>query len=218
LQQKQGIIQSVKTRVESAGSAIATAAPSVISHVQSAVNTLSTAIPDFSIGTKEFCVGLSPNAPCYHLPPNISEFIPQDIKHVLDVNLNDIQPFSDALSRVTTTKIHNAWIIGILSALFMVTLAVFSIFHRFFRLTAILVPFRILIAVILPSFGLIRVVLSTLRLIVLHIVKSKIEHLPPWIQVEEGDVRGLSVGDLSCTIIMMVLGSIIPVLFLVQVA
>jgi hypothetical protein len=187
-------------------------APSVISEVQSAADALATILPNCTIGTQQFCIGH--DMPCHKLPLNVSKLIPTDVpKVLLQSILHDIQPLDDALAKVTAATIWQTLIIGVVLIFAMTALSICSTLGKFFCLTAILLRFRFLRVGILLLLGLICCSPFLVATIVLYIFRSKTEHLPSWIQVEEGEVSKLSVGGLCCAIVMWVLSIVISIIF-----
>jgi hypothetical protein len=189
-------------------------APNMASQVRSAADAIETAIPqNCSVGTKQFCVGFPHKFLCYSLPLNVSKIIPTNVENLVQINLNDIRPLTDALAKVTTASIQDALVIGVTFIFIMSALSICTVFGRFLCLTAILLRFRILKVGTLLLLGLICCSPFLVATIVLYIVKSKTEHLPPWIQVEEGEVSRTSVEGLCCAIVMLVFSTIIALLF-----
>jgi hypothetical protein len=195
------IIESVHNGVESAANGIATAIPGAVSQVQSAaatgaLNAIKAAIPrNCSIGTKQFCVGLAHNISCNNLPLNLSSIISADVEKVFQVKLNDIRTMNGALAKVSAANIQGCLIAGFILVLAM------TIFGRFFR-------FGIHLA-----FGLLCCIPFFVVTIVLYILKSKTQQLPPWIQVEQGEVGKLCLGGLYYAITMVLLSSTISAIF-----
>lgn len=203
-----------------------TAAPVIVSQVQSAeisvtsaaVGLLTTAIPDsvealiprnFTIGTKQFCVGLVHGAQCYTLPPRILQFIPAEFQKLV---INDIQPLDTALAKITKTNIEDALIVGVVFVFIMSCVSICLMFGGFLCLPVILQRFRYLMVGCLLFIGLICCALFSMAAFISRAVKSESEHLSSSIQVEQGEVDKLSIGDLGCAIIIAVLGSITPLL------
>ncbi|KAH7111851.1 hypothetical protein B0J11DRAFT_447300 [Dendryphion nanum] len=214
--QKRDFIQSLRTEAKSVANGIVTAVPSVISQVQSAADTLATALPgevealiprNCSIGTKKFCLGLAHNVTRHSLPLNMSKFVPAGVEKVFQINLNDIQPLNDALAKVTMANIQDALIIGVVLAFIVTTISMCSISGKFLCLTDILL--RVGISLL---FGMICCIPFLVAAIVLYMFNSKAKHLPPWIQVEEGEVSRLTVGGLCCAIVMLVLSTVISII------
>jgi hypothetical protein len=214
------IIESAHNGVESAANGIATVIPGAASQVQSAVNAAATgaldaaAIPrNCSIGTTQFCVGFVHNIWCKNLPLNLSSIIPADVDKFFQAKLDDIQPLNRALAKVTIANIQVCLIAGLILILILTAMSAASMFGWFYCLTAVLLPFKALRIGIHLLFGLLCCIPFFVPAIVLYILKSKTQQLPPWIQVEQGEVDKLCLGGLCCAIVMVLLSSTLSVIF-----
>jgi hypothetical protein len=219
--QSRNIIQSLQTGLDSAANGLATAIPGAISQVQSAVSSAATSIPNSieavipkncSIGTKQFCVGLSSGISCKDLPLNLSMVIPDEVANILHVKVDGIQPLNEVLKRVTTAKIQGSIILGLLLVASGAALSLFFSLGRFFCLAALLTKFRFLRVGIMLVYGTTCCVPFLVITVILYILKSKTDQLPSWINVEQGEVSEICLGGLVCAVAIAALGSVVALL------
>jgi hypothetical protein len=100
-----------------------------------------------------------------------------------------------ALAEVSAANIQDCLIAGLILMFGM------AVFGRFLRLWIHLV------------FGLLYCIPFFVAAIVLYILKSKTQQLPPWIQVEQGPVGKRCLGGFCCAIVMVLLSSTISAIF-----
>ncbi|KAI3573906.1 hypothetical protein IWW34DRAFT_634406 [Fusarium oxysporum f. sp. albedinis] len=210
------------SRVQSAAGITATSIPDIIKDIPNQVNKtqdLAKDIPElieelfpknFSLGTGRFCVGLSTNTSCSDLPLNITHIIPPDIVGYLSENFDSIRALDTALSKITAPYLRYTLIIGIVSTFVSVLAFNASLYGwpscfrvRTLRPGLLHVGARLIVGLALsvPFF---------VPTIILHILRLKLGQLPSWIQVQPGNVYGLCVGCLCCSLFIIILGTFVP--------
>ena len=71
-----------------------------------------------------------------------------------------------------------------------------SVFGYFFQLKLWRVMFHVVA-------GLVLCIPFIVPVVILHVLRSKLDSLPNWIQVVQGDLTGLFTGGLSCVLIFV---------------
>lgn len=216
-----GVLADMVTQIDhsalqSHSRTLAPAALGGVSKVQSAARMLTTSLPvheavlprNFTIGTQEFCV-FARNLTCHRLPPkfNISDFTP------LGIPASQFQSFNSAFT-IVSKSVFPGLIASVILTFTMVTLSLCLHFGRFYWVAAILMRSRYLRAWILLLFGLICCAPFSAIAIMLHNFNSEAVNLPAWIQVEQGQVSKLCIGGVCCSLVMVTLSSIVPILLL----
>ncbi|RMJ04852.1 hypothetical protein CDV36_014485, partial [Fusarium kuroshium] len=112
------------SRFQSAAGTAATSIPDIIKGIPGQVNDipdLINGVPELieelfpkncSLGTGQFCIGLSNNISCSDLPLNMTDIIPQDIMKHLDESFDNIGSLNTVLARVTAPYLRDMLIIG----------------------------------------------------------------------------------------------------------
>ena len=198
-------VSEIQGAVSTAVDSLETVVPEIVSHVQSAANAIATAIPaaieeilprNCSIGTTQYCIGRAENVSCHDLPPKILDILPAEIQETLGDKINGVPIVDAALANITTQSIQTTWIVGLLFMFLLVTTSLLSVFGYFFRLKLWRVMFHMM-------GGLIVCIPFLVPVVVLHVLRSKLNSLPSWIQVSQGDFTGLLIAGLSCMFIFL---------------
>ena len=194
-----------------AGASLVADAASAASAAETAIEAL---LPSsLSLGISEFCVGFTDHTNCTKLPLNISDIIPEavkqfsgDIQNLVTSQFQPLQYLEGVTAKVTSANIKGPIIVGIG---FFAVLSTTLFFCRFIIRTA--------------TNGLLKVGIGLLAILccipfaippaILFYVESKIQESGPIISIEKGDAASLSIGALVCTIVIMLLTSVILVLY-----
>jgi hypothetical protein len=214
IQSIQGGVQSVATGV---ATGIATAVPGAISQVQSAANALSTLpesiealIPrNLSLGTKQFCIGLTKNVSCSQLPLNLSNLVPGEVEKYLQPDFSDIGSLNKAVMKITPIDIYYSLMLGLIIMVVMVIVSICSMAFPLACLSSIL-GLKMLKFGLLLLLGVICCILFVIPVVILLVLESKAKQLPSWIQVEHGDVGKLTLWSLVYVTIAAVTSILSP--------
>lgn len=215
-------IPDVVSQAESVFTDIATAIPDVISQVMTAAEGLATSLPNtieeniptnLTVGTRQFCVGFPHNVSCQDFPLNMSSFIPVNIANTLGVDISDIQRLESYFAKITTTNILGSLILGVILTFAIIPLTMAPIFGWATFLAGTILKLRILRALSHFLFGLICCAFLAIPTGILYLLKSKIHQLPPWIDIQVGNVYESFMGSLGCAIAMVVLSSVLQFFF-----
>ncbi|KAF4451417.1 Na(+)/H(+) antiporter NhaA 2 [Fusarium austroafricanum] len=188
------------SRVQTAAGITATSIPDLMKDIPTPVNKtqdLAKDIPElieelfpknFSVGTERFCVGLSTNISCSDLPLNITHIIPPDIARHLGENVDGIRALDAVLAKITAPYLRRTLAVGMVSTFAGVLIFAASLcgWPSCFR-GRIVQPGLLYIGARLV-FGLVLSVPFFIPTVALHILRSKLEQVPSWIQVQQGNV------------------------------
>ncbi|KAH6883882.1 hypothetical protein B0T10DRAFT_564924 [Thelonectria olida] len=207
---------------ESVASAAATSIPNIIKDIPDQVDSipdLFNGIPELieelfpkncSVGTGKFCVGLSSNISCSNLPLNMTDIIPPDILKSLGETFDIIRALDTALTKITAPYFRDTLIVGMVSSFVSVFVLITSLYGWPSCFRGSIVRPGALCAAVYLVFGLILGVPFFIPTIILHILRSKLEQLPSWIQVQQGNVYGLCLGCLCCSLVIVIMGIVTP--------
>ncbi|KAF4434344.1 hypothetical protein F53441_13709 [Fusarium austroafricanum] len=210
------------SRFQSAAGTAATSIPDVIKDIPSQFNKTQDLAKDvselieelfpknFSVGTGKFCVGLSSNTSCSDLPLNITHIIPPDIVRHLSESFDSIRALDTALAKITAPYLRDTLVVGMVSTLVSVLVFTASLYGWPPCFRGRIVQPGLLYVGARFVFGLVLSVPFFVPTIILHILRSKLGQLPSWIQVQQGNVYGICVGCLCCSLLIMVLGTFVP--------
>lgn len=212
------------SRLQSAAGSTATSIPDVIKDIPGQINDipdLINGVPELieelfpkncSLGTGQFCVGLSNNISCSDLPLNMTDIIPQDIMKHFGESFDDIRSLNIALARVTAPYLRDMLIIGMVSMFVGVLFFIASLYGWLPCLKKWVVRPGIQCAVVRLVFGLVLSVPFMIPTIILQILRSKLEHVPSWIEVQQGNAYGLCLGCLCCSFLVVIVEVLAPLL------
>jgi hypothetical protein len=215
------IATSVPTAISKVESAANAAATTAISKVKSAANA-ATAIPDInnlkefiprncSLGTTQFCFGFDNRTECHDLALNLSNTVPEVVASFVDNQVEALEPLRKALTKV---NIQNCLISGLVLMFIMTAIFICSIFSQVLGFVNFLLKLGIYVGmVIIFIAGLICCVTFIIPTIILFDAQSKIKDLPSAIQVQKGGVSNHCVGALCCSVIMMLMATLSPILW-----
>ncbi|KFY02837.1 hypothetical protein V490_00385 [Pseudogymnoascus sp. VKM F-3557] len=188
---------------------------SLIADAASAAISAEAAIEDslprnLSLGISQFCVGYTNHKPdCSNLPLNISQILPEAIKHFSE----DVQNFVNSqfqplkylegiTAKVTSANFMGPFVIGIV---FLVVLAGTLFFILFIRrsVTNNLTKVGICLLAVLCCIPF------AIPMAILSYVGSNIEESGRIVSIEKGDAANLSIGAFVCAIIILALTSVL---------
>ncbi|KAK3369559.1 hypothetical protein B0T24DRAFT_532287, partial [Lasiosphaeria ovina] len=194
--------------------------PGIISKIQSTAGAAATMLPgafeaillrNCSISTRKFYIRLIKTMPYNDLPLSLSTIIPPEIKEPLRNNIKNIEALDTALIKVIAPYIQTSLIIGLILMLVIILILLFSIYGSYYiHITKI--PRGIYIAVHV-IFSLIFYIPFSIPIAILYILRSNLDNLPSWIQVQYGDIYGLYIGCLYYAVAITTLGSIILIVY-----
>lgn len=214
------ILQNIQNGANSLLAVAATRVSDVAGHVQSAVSSAAASLPQIedylplncTIGTEQFCVGYrnTQNLSCSHSPFELSALLPdavQDlpgpVEDALRERMGDLLPLADDLSNLTAS-LNTCLIVGLISIIFV---AVFAcclvcdtwISRKMGTVARLLIYLCVAVVCCAPYSAL----------VTLHVkVMKGAQRLPVWVEVQKGEVMGLSIGLLVCAVIFVVLAAV----------
>lgn len=218
------------SNAKSAIDAVATAAPEAASRVKSAAGSLATPIREidehipknYSIGTRQVCVGYSYNISCSGLPLNLSTLVSgiiSGLPDLLDSNTEDalrdrvsrLQPLADSLTKVSAYFRQGLVLSSVLMAVFVLVF-ICSVFASLFNIASVVLRLGLCWRVtILLVLGLTYCAPFILLASLFMVLQTKMEGLPPWVEVHSGEVSRLCFGALGCAVVMTLLSAITPI-------
>jgi len=163
-------------------------------------NTVKALLPkNCSIGTRKFCIGFPANQSCHNLPIKLASIFPPEGEKLL-------RGIDGALAKVTDPYIQNALIAGSASTLIFDAFLIYSLYNLHIPLIGGL-GWSLQLSIYLIV-GLIFYAPFVIPIVFIYVLRSTIDALPRWMQLQEGNVFGLCIGCLCCSAIAVVVGSI----------
>ena len=133
-----------------------------------------------------------------------------EVSNLIQAGLDSLQPLADRIPHITT-YMQTCLIVGIALATLSTLLFFVSVVGRLFCLTRILLQLNLVPRVIVHlALGLLCCLPFLVLVVILHIFQTKTKSLPSWIDVQQGQLGGLSVGTLCCAIEISTVSIIAP--------
>jgi hypothetical protein len=164
---------------------------------------------NISLGINQFCAGFTKHTNCTNMPFNISDILPEannnisdDINKFVISKLKTLQYLEGITAKITSATFIGTFVSGLV---FLTVLAATLIFCLFIKrsvannLTKIAICFLALLCCV-PF---------AIPMAILSYVGSKIQESGPIVTIEKGDAASLSIGAFVCTIVILVLTSVI---------
>ena len=163
---------------------------------------------NISLGINQFCAGFTNHTNCTNMPFNISDILPEannisdDIQKFVINKLKTLQYLEGITAKITSATFIGAFVSGMV---FLTVLAATLIFCLFIKrsvannLTKIAICFLALLCCV-PF---------AIPMAILSYVGSKIQESGPIVTIEKGNAASLSIGAFVCTIVILVLTSVI---------
>ena len=173
------------------------------------------------IGTREFCVEFGAERSCKNLPvklssifpqeTTLSNLFPQEIVKFFQAKLAGADSIDADLAKLTAPYLQYPLIMGLVLVFAILVFLLTSLYG----LHSLLVgryhwAVQLAIHLLVGLFCCIPFLIPT---IVLQYLRSNLRNLPSWIQSQNGNVYNVCAGCLSCSIILVLVGSIGRVLF-----
>jgi len=169
-----------------------------------------------SIGTREFCIEFVAGRSCNKLPIKLSSIFPhetafssiftREIVKFLQAKFTGINSIDTDLAKVTAPYLQYPLIMGLV---LMFTILVFLL-TSLYDLHALLqgrYRWGIQLAIHLLV-GLLCCIPFLIPTIILQYLRSNLGNLPSWVQSQNGSVYNVCAGCFSCSIILVLVGSI----------
>jgi len=182
----------------------------VSSHVQSVAGSIATAIPgglqailpkNCTIGTSMYCVGFDDHVSCNDLPFRISSIIPPEVGKLLAGSFH-IEELETAIAKITEPYIRWSLILGLgWKAVAILVFLCYIYWISSLNGTAVKALWTVV-----HLFGFLSCAPFVVLVVILSVLRSKADQLPPWIQAQQGNVYGLSIGCCCSALIMSVIG------------
>ncbi|ELQ45145.1 hypothetical protein OOU_Y34scaffold00006g4, partial [Pyricularia oryzae Y34] len=212
-------VSSILNNLQSAAGAVATSVPEIIKDIPKVISQapqlISELVPkNCSLGTGEFCIQIGDKNSCDALPLDLSTFIEPEIVKVLKQHFQDIENVDATLTQITTPYFRHTLIAGVVLTGIATLLVVMSAYGRFTWLKKskeILFSPKPIVFILRLLIGLLLCVPYIIPTLTLSMVRSKLDELPPWIEVENGDVFELLIGCTCCALFGAVISSAVHV-------
>ena len=176
-------------------------------NIRNVENTVQGLLPkNYSIGTRKLCIGFTTNESCHDLPVKLTNIFPSKIVALLQGKLADIDSIDRALEKVTAPYVQNTLAAGLVSTFIASIFFISSLYGLHIPLIGGL-GWGLQLAIYL-IIGQIFCIPFVIPMIIFHILRSKLGDLPPWMQLQEGNIYGLCVGCLCCSVIAVAIGSV----------
>ena len=145
---------------------------------------------------------------CHNLPLSLSDIIPPEVEKPFRDTFTDISAFDKLLKEVTTPYIRNSLTAGLISIFTAGVIFIYSIHGQVLNSVCNVIKTKVWILLLYFTFGLIFSSPFLIPTVILYILRSKVDQLPAWIQVQQGDVYKLCLGSLCCAVSVVAIGCV----------